>query len=619
LFSQTEPDSLPSLFIPDSLANRANLRFERNINTYLWNFQTSVNHTDSILTLRLADQFASTYIRNNFVSFRDENTLKIEASHTITNWFSVAGESNSFILSDNQSLGTSKAGIHSLLGGVSYRPVSTFVVSPLVGIRYDTQQGEEDTGVQYKFLLGADSLQFAGYRARAAAEINQSDLQPRKFGTNEADLSIATSFAQGSTDSLHIRWFNNRWDFYIPADTSIQKQFGVLSNIRSRTEQQYSLQNTLQYEYGSGFSTQVITTVESRTIANGFRYKSTASPSSILFNTTVQEFRLNGGVDLRYHSEGVQSLVGIRIGEQDEKHLVETVDGVDPLVQENAAEQENRLNNTALQTTLLGSATGILSSSDVLVFDGSASILRYDTPDSSNTDDRDELLINLSLQERHRFNRLFEGSVTAEATLSHTVYLHRDKSANNNWNRIIRISPVLTYNPSERFRMVNTFEVLANYTVFDFEDILPSLQSYSYRQVAFLDSTSYDMTERIGIDMFGYVRIFERGEFSWSNFSERPQQYIEEVTFSPRLRFNGGGRWLFAVGFRSFAQKRFQYVDNVRRFENTYLSAGPTTQIRIRLSPDSLVEINGWKEFQRNSGQKIRDYSNIMMTIRYLF
>lgn len=245
--------------------------------------------------------------------------------------------------------------------------------------------------------------------------------------------------------------------------------------------------------------------------------------------------------------------------------------------------------------------------------------MQYDTPDTTNTDDRDEMLINASLSETHRFSTVFTATVTLEATLAHLVYLHREKSANNNWNRIIRLSPELRYNPSEYFRMYNRFEVSANYTVFDFELFIPSVKSYSYRQIAFLDSTSYDMTKHVGIDLFAHVRVFERGEFQWKDFSERPLQRIEEVTFSPQIRYSFNKEWYCAVGFRSFAQKRFKYTNNIRQFENTFLSAGPTTSIAIRLSSQSLVEVRGWKEYQRQTGGTIREFSNMTMNVRYYF
>ncbi len=616
-FAQT--DIFRSLPVMSSDSNKANLRIERNISTYVWNLNSAVMHMDSLFSFRAADQFTSSLIHKNFNSFRDENTLGMDIAYTMTEQISLNGETHSFVASDNQSLGVSKAAIHSLLGGISYRPFRNTSLTPLIGLRYDKQQGEEDEGAQYRIVLYADSLDFSGYSANFSGEFNQSDLHPRKFNNNGADLTIASTFSEGASDSIHLHWYSNRWDFYIPADVNIKEVYGVQSNIRSRNEQMYTIQNILDYNFGYGFSTEFVTSIESRIIDNKYRYKILFDPQSILFNTNVQEFRLGGGIDIRYRSEVFSSLIGLHVSERDEKHSIEKIDNTNHALQETRARQESQLDNTALKTTLSETTTARLSSADDAVFDGSISILRYDTPDSNNTDDRDELLINLSLKERHTFNHVFEGRISAEAILSHIVYLHGEKSANNNWNRIFRLSPEVEYRPSDRFRMFNSFEVLANYTVFDFETLVPSVKSYSYRQVAFLDSTSYDISRTLGLDMFGHLRIYERGEFSWKDFSERPQQYVEEITFSPQVRYHYTERWLFAIGFRSFAQKRFRYEKNIRRFENTYLSAGPTARISIHLSPDSLIEINGWKEFQRNSGENIRDYSNVMMNIKYFF
>ena len=37
----------------------------------------------------------------------------------------------------------------------------------------------------------------------------------------------------------------------------------------------------------------------------------------------------------------------------------------------------------------------------------------------------------------------------------------------------------------------------------------------------------------MGLDFLLHVRLYERGELQWKAFAERPQQYFQEVTFSP--------------------------------------------------------------------------------------
>lgn len=603
--------------LPDT--NSTLLRFERNVYTYNWIADARYAYNDSTFFLSVNDLFNSSFIRSQFRSFRDEQNFSLTASKKISEHVSIASEAQSFVLSDNQTLSTSNAGIHSGAVGVTYRPLDNVSFTPMLGMRYDKQQREEDDGMNYRFYASVDPFELSGYRASMNGHVNQSETGQRTFKNNGAETDIVADFAEGSTDSVRLRWLSNRNDFYIPADSSVIRGFSVSSNIRSRNEQLWGISNLLGYRLGNRFDLRFTVNVETRTIANAFRYKNLSEVNALLFNTTVQELRLEGGFDLNYQSSSTRATVGLQIGERDEKHLLERIDGVTDVIQDPRARQESKLDNTALRSTMYSNVSSLLSSSDVLSFSGSLSVLHYNTPDSLNTDDRDELLLNLSLNERHTFSSVFHAAVTAEAALAHIVYLKRDKSANNNWNRIFRLSPEMTYTPSASLRMFNAFEVLANYTVFDFESLIPSVKSYSYRQVAFLDSTSYDMTKKVGADLFAHVRIYERGELRWQEFSERPLQRIEEVTFSPQVRYTVSDRLLFAAGFRSFAQKRFRYVNNNRQYESTLLSAGPTTNIRIALSSSSLIEIRGWKEFQRFNGGSIKEFSNVMMNVRYFF
>jgi len=95
--------------------------------------------------------------------------------------------------------------------------------------------------------------------------------------------------------------------------------------------------------------------------------------------------------------------------------------------------------------------------------------------------------------------------------LSHLVYLSPQRSADNTWNRIFRLSPRFAYKPSEKFFSFNTFEVLANYTTYDFEFISASVRSYVFRQFAFIDSTEVGISNRFSLGWYHYLRFYERG------------------------------------------------------------------------------------------------------------
>jgi hypothetical protein len=600
-------------------SNSAALRFERNVNTYLWNANAAYHFRQNGTFVRLDDKFTSSFIRGQYGSYRDEQNFSLRMAHAVSGPYSAVVDVQSFLLSDQQSFGTNNAAIHTGAAGITIQPAQNFSITPMAGVRYDQQQSYSDKGWNYRLYANGDSLEAGDYLMNFNGQLHQSSAGSRRFKNDQASVKIETDFAEGSTDSVRLRWSLNRNDFYVPADSNVLKEFGTSSNIRSRNEQYWGIHNFLSYRIASGITTILEVQVESRSIENAFAYKPLSVLTSIPFNTDVHEFRIQGGWMVEFRTAATAATLGFQIGERNEKHQLQTIDGVDQQYQNDRARQESRLDNIAYRNSLNAALVTEITPDDDLILSGSVGLLQYDTPDTINTDDRDELLINLSLKETHRFNPFFSAALTVEATAAHLVYIHREKSANNNWNRIVRLKPELTYRPSEQLRMFNAFEVLANYTVFDFESYVPSVKSYSYRQVAFLDSTSYDMTRTVGFDVSAYVRVYERGELRWAEFSERPLQRIEEVTLSPQVRYMPNDRWMFAAGFRSFAQKRFTYSNSVRHYESSFISAGPTTAVVISISPLSKVEIRGWKEFQRQSGGKIHDYSNMTMNVRYYF
>jgi hypothetical protein len=617
-FVQAQSDLSGIVLKPVTDSNAVALAFDHNAYTYSWTLNGLYGFRTETVFGRLFNSSSRSLMKQTEETVRDANSFSFELTRKLSAPIGIRVEAQSFVSSDNQTFSSGTAAQHSGAAGITWMPVDHLSITPMIGMRLDEQQEIRDQGALYKLMMAMDSLDIGGFQSTAAVHIAESDLSPRRFRNDNADVYVRKDFSEGSADLLRIRWVKNRWDFYVPADNAIMETFGVAQNIRSRVEDAYSLTNVLHYGAQNPLSTSLTATLESRTISNAYRYKALSVLSAIPYGTSVQEFRMEGGLDIRYTTEDIESSLGFALGERDEKHSIETIAGVDNTFQTQRARQEQRLDNTALTTRLQGSLSARVSANDVLTVTGSSGLFRYDTPDSSNTDDRDELLITAAVREQHTASEYFSVGITAEATLGHTVYLSRERSANNNWNRIFRLAPECIATPFEGVRNKALFDVLANYTVFDFELLIPTVKSYSYRQVAFLDSFSYDITRRLGFDAYGVIRIYERGELRWQEFSERPLQQVQEVTFSPQLRFTNNETMMFAVGLRSFAQKRFRYDNGERVFESTYYSIGPTAAFTLTFSPRSKIELRGWREYQKQTGTGARGMSNVTMTVRYL-
>ena len=140
------------------------------------------------------------------------------------------------------------------------------------------------------------------------------------------------------------------------------------------------------------------------------------------------------------------------------------------------------------------------------------------------------------------------------------------------------------------------FEVLANYTVYKFEDQLAIARSFSYRQFAWLDSTTVDLTGRIGLDFFAYFKIYERGQLDWEEFTERLESSFLDRTLALQLRYQPGAQLLLAVGFQYFSQSRYSHEEGTRSLASFLRTVGPTCLVAWEVGRHGRIDFRGWYE-----------------------
>jgi hypothetical protein len=202
-----------------------------------------------------------------------------------------------------------------------------------------------------------------------------------------------------------------------------------------------------------------------------------------------------------------------------------------------------------------------------------------------------------------------------DAALSHLVYLSGLQSANNTWNRILRLRPRVTYTPEAWLLSVNTAEVLANYTVYDFEEQIQSVRSYSFRQASWTDSTSIQISNSVGFLFYGNLRVYERGVLKWKEFRERPESFFIEESYWPQLTLSVTDHLLMGVGYRYFSQTRFRYEGRERKFDRRLSNAGPTVTLAWYGRQGGRVLLEGWRETQTTNVGPSRSYSNFSLLV----
>ena len=602
------------LLRPDSLSF-STLEFARTLQTFLWKGNLLYRRAVGGIGVDFRQTARSRLIRGTTDAIQDELGSNLIVKGSLSGRWGLAGSASSSSLSDNQQLGLGNLSRHRILSGPEYSFGENATLGLMGGYEWAKQEQVHDRGLSYLGRLRIQDLPLEEFLIDLRAGMDRSSLNPRTLRADTAFVSVAREFSELSSNRLSVVLTNQQREFYVAADADVQNDFQVKHNVFQRKAYEVGITDTLEVSLPASLL-QLSGGVLSRTIDRAYRYKSFSNPAGTILDTRIRETRLFGSASVTADlAPWLRSQAMLSYDERDERHGVAD----SPFVPDQTFARQNlaakRLANLARRTSASLDLLSKIGEKDSLNFTGSASILRYDTPDSLNTDDRDELLLVAGVEEVRRFSRSLTLSLLADVTLSHLVYLNRLQSANNNWNRILRLRSSVEYLPDRTFKTILTSEVLANYTVYDFEEQVLSVKSYSFRQASWSDSTVWRIGRRLSASVLGIVRVYERGILKWKEFKERPENYFVEQSYWPQISLQIRSMMDVAVGYRYFSQARYQYEGRSRKLERTIENYGPTVSVSWRGQNGGIVALEGWREAQHVDGARKRVYSNVSVIV----
>jgi len=591
------------LVVTDTLTkpHSTTLSFERLLSSYQWNLNHQTNYANHRWFLMVDENFRSGLIRTDRQFIKDQQELRVLGGRRVSDRVDVRVLGSSLFLSDNRITGLHDTGISDIHGGVGYIPFDNVSVVPYVGYTIDRQAEKTDYGWSYLARLRGEDVEFAETFLNIDGQFSLQRVDPRTTASHYINVDIDRQFDEQTSVYVQSYYTYSRREFYFPADDVTRDNFNVAMNIDQRFDRRFGTAGEVQYAVRDNIFGVVSTSIDWRTVTRDYFYQPTVPVSSYLFGTSVDEFSLNVRLGLQYFfGERFTGSSHLIYSERSEEHRLSDVDDTIPTsFVEERAESEFRKNNISQRTSLATRGTIRLAQGHRFRFAGSTSILRYDTPSPLSFDDRDELRILINAGTHHELNRYLTLDISADVVLAHVVYLQAQRSANNNWNRVLRLTPSLTFEPFDWLKTTNAFEVMANYTVYDFEDMLTNLRSLSYRQVGWIDSTRVQLTENTRFDFFSHYRRYERGELRWNAFAERPLHSFEEVTLIASLRYDvRPGSIAFAGGIRYFNRNRYRYNQHEREFESQLRNVGPTCYVFWDIDQRVRLTIQGWYELQ---------------------
>ncbi|GAB4298946.1 MAG: hypothetical protein Kow0098_24880 [Ignavibacteriaceae bacterium] len=592
--------------------------FDKQLSTYSLNGNILLSGEPGILTYQLSEKYKSTLIRSSVDNIRDEQHFSLTTSAKLDNKIKIGLAALNTIYSDNRQIEINQASVSSAFLFSEYIPSEQLIISPYFGYSNNRQIGENDYGYLYGAEGSLNNFSLTDMQLDSWFKLKNEDISPRKNLERYFLLGITNTFDVDVKNIVTTSFSQNRKDFYYTADSVTASEFGITNNIQSRTETNYTLQDNLTYNrFFDIFSLDLFGRLKWRLIDRDTRYRSVTVPSTSLFDTKVEEINIEIEANTKYTSESLLASLKLYFSERDERHITKRFEGIDESFYVIRSETESEKNNNSVRGSLSLSGLYLLSRSDNLSFSFFQSRLRYDTPAKGNDDDRDEILSILRLKFTHSFSEFFEAFASIEGTLSHIVYLFASRSSNNNINRILSLSTGGEYK-GKNITSKNTFTVSANYTVFDFEDLNPNFRSFSFRQFTATDSSGINITDKLRLNLYGYLKLSEQGDLNWAEFSTLPTRFLQEIYAEPKLKVIYSDI-SFALGARFFLLKNFNYQGLTRIPDSEYRSIGPLTEIILTLSDNLYWKIYGWYEFIKINKTENRELTALNMQLNWNF
>jgi hypothetical protein len=598
----------------------SNTSFERFLNTYFWKSNYFSSHQLGVWTLTANNNFQSTLIALSERALRDENEFNFSLSRPFYAQSQLRFEGSNYFLSDSRNLFRNNAVSNRIAVGISLSPSTWSVLEANGGYKAERQVNQFNSGFIYGLRGELFGYQFSNFELSSRVNLSQEFLEPRRNENKGIILSLNQKYNRAEL-LLSGGMSEERRDYF----SNVLASQEPTTVVERRIEQNFYTIDSLSYRTFSNLTTRAKVELRRRVITRE-NSQQFSDLTNAVYDNEIEQLRLFTDAGVTFESSSFQTFAGVLFQQQSESYRPIHAFSENPI----AITREQFRNNTFQVATLYLSSIWRHFNAvgdTVHYFFVSAQMrgFRYDTPDTTNTDDRDEVSYALTLSDSLRLNAYFGLRLTASIATTNNVFISRERSANNTKNYILRFSPTTVWRVPKKIESVNEFGVLANYTVYDFE-IGSQARSFSFRQFSFLDSTQFFLNETFTLKFLYEQRLYERAELYWNDFSERPLSRFNDRSLSFEIEARQASI-VSSFGIRIFArsQSNFQTrpkADEIEIIEvplPNLLYIGPTARISYRPSKVIEFETSGWYQIERLGNQTVQVFPNLHLSVKTLF
>ncbi len=523
------------------MPTRLQTNFYKQINTYNWigNFiyRSKLNNT---FNLFVRDQFQSNLLipAEGRKKWKDEHTLdgllywgknNLNTGLYFYSWY----QSDKQVSLNNQ-FGNHKMGL--FMENTFFKKLT---IAPYLGYQNAKNRSYIDWGWDTGARIHLDRYHFNAYTFDLTANSNL-DFYPHRQNKEYAFNSYFTSrFSDFSRDSLFVRW------------SDLSKQYYVSDSIEQVTINEREVQNKLFYNLSTTNRLLVQTKLQSRQISyfNG--------RSILLFENYLRYLHMGSRLNF---------LFTFRTSDE---------------TQDNAGTfTDSRTRQSAFNIDV----NYRLTAKQKLLFNFAYVKSQYDTPDSVvNNDDRDEQRFVINLRYQWQLSPLLKVDLLTYAYLFHQIYIYNERSGSNNWNRIYKLNPRIFYRYGNFSNRLST-EVLANYTIYDFDALFSEPRSFVFRKYILSDSLMMHLFAFQSLGTFARIELEDKGTFFKQEFAQQVLQSYQSEFFT--LFWRNAHFLLFQVdvGYTYYRRREWRHNPSKSLYRRL-INEGPYVEIDYTILP----------------------------------
>jgi hypothetical protein len=576
-------------------------------NTYLFTGNAFYKGQIGKSEIEILQSYRGLGLQQNTQSFRDDESLTLRYYHPIADKLKIVGRGDWFYSADTRTFGQNELNRINGLTGLKYDNDNAFV-ELTAGYEHNNQIGVKSPGFIMNLNSAFREMKFANYTMNT--RLNGEILKLNMDRMN-ADMDFFSMLYGDFGRDNHI---NFDFGYRLMKRDLLSTWLPETDFIPIEKRLENNLMPGLNFGFGifPGLTANVSLFLNNYVVNKSYN-KPVDKYSISKMNRQFREFQFAVNSELRYNFKDFSQTLGLLYSTRSEQNKAYKKFDISDIEEEEIQELESMRDNVSSRTKLIATTNWTTTPSDTIRFDFATSIYRYDTPSDKNYDDRDEFNFNTGLAYMHRFNEGFSAGIFTKIQMLHLVFLNAKRSAMNNWNRILRLGTQVKWH-NRVFSINPVFEVIANYTIYDFEEMTGSIRSYSFRQLGYRDSLCIYLDDDVSLQGRVSVRYFERGILYWDTFSESPQNSNLEYFVKALAYARVSDVISVAAGIRIYSLEQRNIINNVpSTLTFSQFSLGPETVLSVKFFDGTTISLQGWYEFQYINKLQLNKIPNLFL------